>query len=392
MSEEEEMDRQRPSEASSSERIGVLLVNTGTPADPSPQAVREYLGRFLTHPHIRPMNRVLWWILLHTRILRVRSSRSSAKYETLWKSDGFPFNRIHESIAEGLGAYYRDHDMDVVVRHAMSFGDPTIEQAIRELDEQGCTRLVVLPLYPQSAYSTEGVAADGVSQAVDSVSWDKPVDIVENYYDDPLYIRAVAASVLHAGFDPSSDDRLFLSYHSIPLADIEAGDTYELQVDATSLAIADELDLDRNRWTIGYQSRFDQARTWLSPFTRSTLLSWAESDSPARVFIVCPNFAVDSLETTYEICRVIIPEYADRRQAWARGERDFDDDDDPDASSDDVCGGDAPVAGKHARDQVEYDDDKLVYVPCLNKSKAHLKVLAHVLEPYVEGGGDQGDD
>ena len=207
----------------------------------------------------------------------------------------------------------------------------------------------MLPLYPQSAYSTTGAVSDGVKRALRKARWDVPCDIIDNYHDDPTYIRAIAASIEHAGFQPDADDKVLFSFHSIPLADIETGDTYELQTGASSLAVAGELGIDRNRWTIGYQCRFDKGREWLSPFTRDVLARWAEA-GVGRVFFVCPNFAVDCLETLYDIEHELKPHYFDCLRKAGQT---------PDARS-------------------------FLYVPCLDRSRAHLKVLADVLHPYLK--------
>lgn len=330
---------------------GVLLVNTGTPAAPRPRAVRAYLARFLMDRRIAPMNRVAWWFVLHLFILPKRGRASAEKYASIWTDEGSPFALAHRKLEAGLNAAFRDEGRAAVVRHAMNYSSPTVAEALRGLAEEGCARLVVLPLYPQSAHSTTGSVSDSLARALKKLRWDVPVDFVDNYHDAPTYVRAIAASIRHAGFDPASDDRLLFSYHSIPLADIEAGDTYELQTGASSLQIAGELGLDRNRWTIGYQCRFDKGREWLSPYTRDVLTRWAET-GVGRVFFICPNFAVDCLETLYDIDHELKPFYFDQIKQAGRtpGEESF------------------------------------TYVPCLDRSRAHLRVLSDVLRPHIEEG------
>ncbi|WP_087881521.1 ferrochelatase [Arabiibacter massiliensis] len=330
-------------------RCGVLLVNTGTPSEPRPRAVRKYLAKFLMDKRIAPMNRVGWWFILHLFILPKRGRASAEKYAMIWTDEGSPFTIAHEKLESGLQAALEGEGLDVVVRCAMSYSDPTVPDRVRELKEAGCTRLVVLPLYPQSALSTTGSVSDSVERALKKERWDAPCDFIDNYHDDPTYVRAIAASLEHAGFDAASDDKVLFSYHSIPLADIEAGDTYELQTGASSLQIAGELGLDRNRWTIGYQCRFDKSREWLSPYTRDVLARWAEADV-GRVFFVCPNFAVDCLETIYDIDHELKPFYLERIEAAGR----------------------TPAP------------DCFTYVPCLDRSRAHVKVLADVVRPHIQ--------
>lgn len=332
------------------DRCGILIVNTGTPSAPRPRAVRKYLAEFLMDKRIAPMNRVAWWLILHLCILPRRGRVSAAKYETVWTDEGSPLSVGHEKLVRGLSAEFEQDGLDVVVRGGMSYGEPSVASAIRELKDAGCRRLVVLPLYPQSAYSTTGSVSDGVARALKKARWKVSYEIVDNYHDHATYVRALAASIKHAGFDVDSDDKLLFSYHSIPLVDIEAGDTYELQTGASSLQVASELGIERNRWTIGYHCRFDKSRDWLSPYTTDVLARWAEA-GVGRVFFVCPGFAVDCLETLYDVEYDLKPFYFDKIKERGRmpSEPDF------------------------------------VYVRCLDKSKAHVKVIADVLRPYVKG-------
>lgn len=383
-------------------KVGVIIANTGTPAAPTAKAVRKYLSQFLMDPRICPMPRPIWWMLLHTVILRKRARASAEKYRAIWTTGGSPMAVAYEALERGLTDYYRDRGLSVEVRAAMSYGKPSLKQAVKDLKEAGCERLVVLPMYPQSALSTTASVADGTARAVRRARWKGAVDFIDEYSEDPVYVRAIAASVRNAGFSEERGDRLLFSYHSIPLKDIEAGDTYELQTGATSLAVAGELGLDRRSWTISYQSRFDKGRTWLSPFTRPTLVRLAQAAEPgSRLFVVCPNFAVDCLETLYDVPHELEPIY----RAALAGEL-VDAEEEPGAlentgkraahcdahlkAHQDVA---RTVRMKRAADGFRRgthrqpgEDEPFVYVPCLNKSRAHLKVLAHVLAPYV------GDD
>lgn len=328
--------------------VGVLLVNTGTPDAPKPRAVRKYLARFLSDPRICPMPKVPWWFILHLCILPKRGRVSAKKYAKIWTRDGSPFTIAHEKLMRGLQAQYDAEKAPVIVRVAMDYSRPFVADKLAELQSLGCVRVVVLPLYPQSALSTTGSVKDHVRHALEKLNWNVDTCIIDNYHDNPTYIRAIAASIKHAGFDVDSNDKLLFSYHSIPLNDVEQGDTYELQTGASSLLIASELGLDRVRWTIGYQCRFDKSRKWVSPYTKDVLKRLAEH-SDARLFMVCPNFAVDCLETLYDIDYEFKPMYFD----------------------------DMIEAGR------TMDEDCFHYVPCLDKSKAHVQVLYSVLEPYV---------
>lgn len=331
------------------QRCGVLLVNTGTPAAPQPGAVRKYLAKFLMDKRIAPMNRLGWWFILHMFILPRRGRASAEKYKLIWTDEGSPFTIAHKKLVAGLSSELEREGRDIVVRYGMSYSQPSVSNALRDLKDVGCDSLVVLPLYPQSAFSTTGSVSDSVEKVLKKMHWKVPYRLVANYHDNPIYIKALAASISHAGFEIDSDDRVLFSYHSIPVKDIEEGDLYELQTGASSLQAAGELGIDRNRWTIGYQCRFDKGRDWLSPYTKEVLERWADAEV-GRVFFVCPGFAVDCLETLYDIEYEIKPYYFDRIRS---------------------CG----------REPVE---ENFVYVPCLDRSRAHLKVLSDVLRPYIE--------
>lgn len=336
-------------QAAAPRKVGVIIANTGTPEAPTRKAVKKYLSQFLMDPRICPMPRPVWWTLLHTTILRKRSRASAEKYQKIWTEEGSPLVAITASLERGLNDYYAEQGLPVVVRAGMSYGKPSLKRAVKELKEEGCTELVVLPMYPQSAFSTTGSVGDGVAKAVRRARFKGDVRLVDGYGEDATYVRAVAASIRNAGFSEESGDRLLFSFHSIPLKDIEAGDTYELQTGASSLQIASELGIDRKRWTIGYQCRFDKGREWLSPYTTEVLARWAEARE-GRVFFVCPGFAVDCLETIYDIGAELKPFYEEKAREAGN-----------------------PIG-----------DGDFVYVPCLDRSKAHAKVLFDVTIPYVK--------
>ncbi len=227
--------------AAAPRKVGVIIANTGTPEAPTRKAVKKYLSQFLMDPRICPMPRPVWWTLLHTHILGKRSRASAEKYEKIWTEEGSPLIAITTSLERGLNEYYADRGLPVMVRAGMSYGKPQIKRVVKELKEAGCTELVVLPMYPQSAFSTTGSVSDGVEKAVRRARFKGDVCLIDGYGEDATYVRAVAASIRNAGFSEEAGDRLLFSFHSIPLKDIEAGDTYELQTGATSLAVAGEL-------------------------------------------------------------------------------------------------------------------------------------------------------
>lgn len=329
-------------------KIGVVLANTGSPSAPTPKAVKEYLAEFLMDPCIVPMNRVAWWFILHCFILPKRSVASASKYEKIWSAEGSPLVVEQAKLAKKLEVRLRSSGQDIYVESAMSYGEPSLESSFKKLRNKGCTEVIVLPIYPQPAYSTVGAVSGCLTRLNNAGKLELPYTIVSDYHNNALYIKAVTQSLLDAGFKPESDDRILFSYHSIPMKDIENGDGYEPETSSTSLAVAGELGIDRNRWTIGYNCRFDKEREWLSPFTADVLHRWAQAGN-GRLFFVCPNFAIDCLETLYDVEYELKPLYLEALQASGR----------------------TPWP------------DGFKYVPCLNSKDSHADVLASVLEPHL---------
>ena len=334
----------------SQEKIGILLSNTGSPASPDPDDVRAYLSKFLSDPRIRPMNMVAWWLILHLFIFPKRGTTSGAKYAKIWTEAGSPFDVEHKKLAELLEATYKGERRDIEVRLGMSYGAPFVIDGLQSLRDAGCTRVVALPLYPQGAFSTSKAVADGVARAMRKLHWDAPVEVIDDYSDDACYLDAVTQTVRESDFNPTSGDKLLFNYHSIPMADIEAGDTYPEAVQKTSVAIASSLGLADDAWAIGFNCQFDKGREWLKPFSREHLRAWAHDSSTGRVFMVCPNFATDCLETLYDIDYELKPFYAEQ----------------------------LTDAGANAQGR------EFVYIPCLNGTAAHADVLRSVLSRHVE--------
>ncbi len=309
--------------------LGIVIANTGSPSAPTPDAVRCYLREFLSDPRICPMNPVLWKFILNKFILPRRSVASAEKYQSIWGEQGSPLAVHMTSLARKL-----ESELDgCVVRAAMSYGSPSLLEVAGELRERGCTRLVVIPLYPQSAYSTTSVVKDKLTQALEALAYKPRLDLVENYGEHELYLDALAESVRAAGF--SEGDALVMTFHSVPMNDINAGDTYETQAHATARALARRLSLEPERWRIGFQCRFD-SRKWVGPFAPEAVRSLEVG--AGRLFVVAPNFSIDCLET---LCDIEV----DLRRCFAEAN---------------------PGAG----------EERFVYVPCLNDSDAQVRLLA----------------
>lgn len=298
---------------------------------------------------IVPMNRVLWKFILQCFILPRRSKRNVARYEAIWTTEGSPFTLMHRSLTQKLQNALVDaghHEM--LVRCGMAYSDPDIYAALAEFKKAGCEKIIVLPLYPQSAFSVTAAVFDGVERALQKLNWDVACECIDNYHDNPAYIACIADTIRAAGFDVQSDDRLLFSFHSIPMNDIKAGDTFAEQTKKSCALIARELGIDAGSYLRGYQCRFDHGREWLKPYT-SDVLSVVAQAQPKRLFYVCPNFAVDCLETLYDVEHEMKPQYLEFLK----------------------------------QEGIECVEGMFTYIPCLNDSDAHVAVLREVISSRI---------
>jgi len=269
---------------------GLLLVNLGTPAAPTPQAVHAYLAEFLTDPRVVAIPRVLWLPLLHGVILRVRAAKSAQKYAAVWTAEGSPLMVHTANQAAALAAR-----APFPVAYAMRYGEPRIGAALTRLRAQGCTKVRVLPLYPQYSGSTTGSVLDAIDAVKDAPS----CCVIESYHDHPAYIGALAADVRRHWDAHGQAPELVMSFHGLPQRSVDRGDPYARQCLETAQALAARLGLGAHRWRLTFQSRFGPAR-WLQPYTEPTLVALARAGI-RRVDVVCPGFVSDCLETLEEL-------------------------------------------------------------------------------------------
>lgn len=279
----------------------VLLVNLGTPAAPTPRAVRRYLGEFLSDPRVVQVPRWLWWPLLHGLILPLRASRVARKYAAIWLEGGSPLAVYTRDLAVAL----QQRLPQARVASAMRYGDPGIAAAIARLRDDGATRVLVLPLYPQYSGTTTASVADALSRCALL-----PTRMIDDYHLDPDWIEAIAASIRAHWQQHGRGAHLVLSFHGLPQRLVDQGDPYATQCRASAQAIAAALALDATQWTLAYQSRFGRER-WLQPSTQDTLDALVARDV-RRIDIACPGFAVDCLETLEEVAMMLAERVAAR--------------------------------------------------------------------------------
>jgi protoporphyrin/coproporphyrin ferrochelatase len=324
-------------------KIGVLLVNLGTPDGTDYLSVRRYLKEFLSDRRVIETNRVLWWAILNFIVLTVRPSKSGAKYRSVWNEalDESPLRTITRSQSEKVAAALAERP-DLVVDWAMRYGNPSIASRIKALAAQGCDRLLIFPLYPQYAASSTASVNDKVFDALKAMRYQPAVRTVPAYPADAVYIAALAQSIKShlAGLD-WEPEVILASYHGLPKSYVEKGDPYLEQCALTTERLAEALGPLGAKLRYTFQSRFGRAE-WLQPYTDKTVEALAR-DGVKRIAIVTPGFAADCLETLEEI------------------------------------------AEENKEIFLEHGGESFTFIPCLNDSDSGIRVLLHVIERELKG-------
>jgi ferrochelatase len=275
-------------------RIGVLLINLGTPDAPEAAAVRRYLAEFLSDPRVIEIPRVAWLPILHGIILRTRPKKSAHAYKQVWTEDGSPLAAITRRQAEALQKRLGD---DVIVDFAMRYGKPGIGKSLENLVELGCERILAAPLYPQYCAATTASAVDAVFGALAAMRRQPALRTLPPHYDDPIHVGALKTSIekqiAALDFEPQ---RLLLSFHGMPQRTLELGDPYHCHCQKTARLVSEKLSI---RTDIAFQSRFGRAR-WLEPATDKVLAAYP-GQGVARIAIAAPGFSADCVETVEEL-------------------------------------------------------------------------------------------
>jgi ferrochelatase len=283
-------------------RIGVLLVNLGTPHSTGYWAVRRYLKEFLSDRRVIEENRLKWWLVLNLIILTVRPGRKGRDYDKIWNKERneSPLKTITRSQSDRLDEMMDKLDKRIRVDWAMRYGNPSIASRLEALVAQNCERILIVPLYPQYAAPTTATVCDEVFRALTRMRFQPTIRIAAPYYAEPSYIDALAASINAAlaklAFKP---DVLLASYHGMPEDYVAKGDPYQQQCGETTVLLRKKLKLDDERLIMTFQSRFGTAE-WIKPYTDATVKSLAER-GVKNIAVVTPGFSADCLETLEEI-------------------------------------------------------------------------------------------
>jgi ferrochelatase len=326
-------------------RIGVLLLNLGTPEATDYWSMRRYLKEFLSDRRVIETPRLLWWPILNLIVLTTRPGRKGRDYATIWNKecDEGPLKTITRSQAEQLAAHLtRVAGDSVSVDWAMRYGYPAIRERLQALLDQGCDRILLVPLYPQYAAATSATACDHAFRALMDMRWQPTIRVSPPYHDDPVYIDALAASMerdlAKLAFEP---EVILVSFHGVPKEYLLKGDPYHCQCVKTWRLLRARMGWPEERFRISFQSRFGPDE-WLQPYTDETVKKLAENGVTGMA-IVAPGFSADCLETLEEL----------------------------------------NVENRHIFEQ--HGGEQFAYLPCLNDSPDGMRVISQLVERELQG-------
>lgn len=318
-----------------SPKIGVLLVNLGTPDRPVCPGLRDYLSEFLMDPRVIELPSLLRAILVKGIIINVRSHKSAATYREIWTDEGSPLMinslNLGKKTAEILGDEFE-------VEVAMRYGNPSVQSKITALHEKGVRKIIAVPLYPQYSGATNGSTFDAIAKALTKQRWVPNLHFVSDYYERDTYIKAIGDSILDHWQKNGRNQKLIMTFHGVPKKYITRGDPYESQCKNSARRIADYLKLADDEWQLVFQSRFG-AEEWLQPYCDETLKK-LPSQGVKSVDMICPGFSADCLETLEEI------------------------------------------EGENKEYFMEAGGESYAYIPCLNDSDAHAKLMAEIIHEH----------
>jgi ferrochelatase len=282
-------------------KVGVLLVNLGTPDGTDYTSMRRYLREFLTDKRVIEWPRIAWYPILFGIVLSTRPGKVGKAYETIWnKEKNESYLRTYtRSQAEHMAASFASHP-EVVIDWAMRYGQPSIASRMDYLQKEGCDRILVFPLYPQYAAATTATVNDKAFETLLKLRWQPALRTVPPYHDDPAYIDALAVSIeKHLATLDWEPERVLTSFHGIPKSYFEKGDPYYCQCQKTARLLRERLGWSKEKLVVTFQSRFGPEE-WLQPYTDKTVEALAQ-EGIKRIAVINPGFVSDCLETLEEI-------------------------------------------------------------------------------------------
>jgi len=288
-----------PHEGRFNKKTGILVTNLGSPDAPTPKALRVYLAEFLSDPRIVEIPRLIWLLILHGIILRVRPKKSAKAYKSIWTENGSPLIHISQQQADKIAEKLKAHNHNVEVELAMRYGNPSVEAGLEKLRDKGITRIIVFPLYPQYSSPTTGSTFDAIARVLKKWRWVPELHFINGYHTNPLYIESLANSIQEDLDKHGTPQKIVFSYHGMPRQFLDHGDPYHCLCHQTTRLVVEKLGLDKDLVMTTFQSRFGKAE-WLKPYTDATLESFPK-EGIKDIAIISPAFSADCLETLEEL-------------------------------------------------------------------------------------------
>ena len=324
-------------------KTGLLLVNLGTPDATDKQSMRRYLKEFLSDKRVVEVPRLLWWIILNGIILNVRPKKSGQAYDRVWIKDdidGSPLRKTTRLQAKHIAQTYEDIS-NLEVKWAMRYGNPSISSQLDSLKSKGCSRFLILPMYPQYAAATTATVNDEVYKWALKQRWQPAIRTVPPWHDNDVYINALAQSFKRQFMQGKAPEHLMLSFHGIPERYFTLGDPYHCHCMKTARLVREKLDWPAERLSVTFQSRFGR-EPWIKPYTDETLEKLGKAKTKSLA-IMAPGFSADCLETLEELA----------------------------------------IEGKHI--YTEAGGENFTYVPCLNDSTFGMNVIYSLVKENLAG-------
>ncbi|MDA9628939.1 ferrochelatase [Pelagibacteraceae bacterium] len=328
-------------EHGSKDKTGVLITNLGTPDAPNAKSLKIYLNQFLSDPRVIEIPKIIWQIILKLIILQIRPRKSAANYKKIWTDKGSPLLDISQRQLEGVKKIILEKYPNVEFALGMRYGNPSIEKALKDLQEKQVRRLLVLPLYPQYCAATTASTFDEVTNTLQKWRWIPELRFINQYFEEEKYIETLASSVEDFWAKNGKPQKIIFSYHGIPKRYLNNGDPYHCFCLKTTRLVKEKMKLSDDQIITTFQSRFGREE-WLQPYTSETL-----KELPGKgikdIHIISPGFSADCLETLEEL-------EEENREYF-----------------------------------IESGGEKYKYIPCLNDNKEHLDFISYLIIKNTHG-------
>ena len=323
-----------------SNKIGILLTNLGTPDSPTPKSLRKYLNQFLMDQRVVDLPRALWVPILKLIILNIRPKKSAKLYDKIWTEEGSPLLAISKKIVKNIDKKFENKG-DFFVLLGMRYGNPSIQKAMEFFKKKEVSKILVFPLYPQSGSPTTSSTFDAVNNYLKTEPWIPHLRFISGYHDDSDYVALLAKSIEESFLTNGKPEKLIFSFHGMPLRYLKNGDPYYCFSHKTARLVAEKLNLKKNEYDLAFQSRFGREE-WLKPYIEDIIENYKQ-EGIKSLQIISPAFSVDCLETLEEI-------NIQYKKLFLEG------------------GG-----------------EKFHYIPCLNDSVGHIKMISRIIEKNIQG-------